>query len=86
MSSVTLGRWGHNLAVRLPSEIVRAVGLADGEQLEITAQDDEILIRRRIAPPTLDALFAGRDPAGWRELYAGAFDWGPDRGREIVEE
>lgn len=86
MSSVTIGRWGHNLAVRLPREIVRAAHLQDGEQVEIEAQDDAIVIRRVVPSPTLAELFRGRSAAEWRAAYAGAFDWGPDLGREIVEE
>ena len=34
----------------------------------------------------LEELFAGKSSREWREAYAGAFDWGPDVGREIVEE
>ena len=35
---------------------------------------------------TLAELFAGKTPAKWRAAYAGAFDWGPDIGREAVGE
>jgi len=31
-------------------------------------------------------LFHGKTPREWRALYADAFDWGPDLGREAVEE
>jgi hypothetical protein len=34
----------------------------------------------------LDKLFRGKTPAQWRAEYADAFDWGPDVGREAVEE
>ena len=33
-----------------------------------------------------DRLFRGKTPQEWRPAYAGAFDWGPDVGREAVEE
>ena len=44
--------------------------------------------RRPNAAPrfTLEKLFAGRSPENWRREYAGAYDWGPDVGREVVEE
>ena len=35
---------------------------------------------------TLRELFHGKTPEEWRAAYAGAFDWGPDLGREAVEE
>lgn len=49
MSQVIVGKWGRNLAIRVPSDVVRASGLSDGEQVEIEAQDGDIVIRRRAA-------------------------------------
>jgi hypothetical protein len=34
----------------------------------------------------LEELFHGKSPKEWRAAYAGALDWGPDVGREVVEE
>ena len=48
MAQVTIGKWGKNLAVRLPNEIARATGLSDGERVEIEANDSAIVIRRAI--------------------------------------
>jgi len=86
MSHITVGRWGKNLAIRLPAEIVRAVGLRDGEHVEIEAHDGDIVIRRTVPRFSLEELFQGKTPEDWRAAYAGAFDWGPDVGREVVEE
>jgi antitoxin MazE len=86
MSHITVGKWGKNLAVRLPGEIVSEAGLREGERVDIETRDGDIVIRR-IAPRfTLEELFAGKSPAEWRAEYADAYDWGPDVGREIVEE
>lgn len=49
MSHAIIGKWGKNLAVRVPMEIARAAGLADGEKVEIETQDGDILIRRHDA-------------------------------------
>lgn len=86
MTQITVGKWGKNLAVRVPGEIVRASGLRDGERVEIETQDGAIVIRRAAPQFTLEELFAGRSPEEWRALYRKAFDWGPDVGREIVAE
>lgn len=86
MSQVTVGKWGKNLAIRVPGEIAKSVGLRDGEHVEIEAEGGEIVIRRAIPHFTLKELFRGRSPAEWRAAYADAFDWGTDRGREAVEE
>ncbi|MGE0221928.1 MAG: AbrB/MazE/SpoVT family DNA-binding domain-containing protein [Acetobacteraceae bacterium] len=86
MTHVTIGRWGKNLALRIPTDIASEFGLSEGNRLEIEAMDDTILIRRPRPRYTAQDLFAGKRPEEWRALYAGAYDWGPDVGREIVEE
>ena len=85
MSHITVGRWGKNLAIRFPGEIANAAGIREGEQVEIDTRGDEIVIRRVVPHFTLAELFRGRSAAEWRADYAGAFDWGPDVGRETVE-
>jgi antitoxin MazE len=86
MPQVTIGKWGKNLAIRFPSEIVKAVGLTDGERVELEANDGNIVIRRPVPHFTLAELFEGKSPDEWRAAYRGAFEWGPDVGREVVEE
>jgi antitoxin MazE len=86
MVQVTVGRWGNNLAVRLPGEIVDAIKLQDGERVEIEAHDSGAVIRRARQRVSLEDLFRGRSPDEWRADYAGAYDWGPEVGREIIPE
>lgn len=86
MAQATVGKWGKNLAVRVPGEIARAARLSDGERVQIEARDGDIVIRRAVPRFTLEELFKGKSPKQWRAAYAGAFDWGADIGREIVEE
>ncbi|HEX4079416.1 MAG TPA: AbrB/MazE/SpoVT family DNA-binding domain-containing protein [Rhizomicrobium sp.] len=49
MTAVIVGRWGKNLAIRVPTEVARATGLADGEEVEVEMQDRDIVIHRRAA-------------------------------------
>jgi antitoxin MazE len=86
MSQVIVGNWGKNLAIRLPGEIVKAAGLSNGERVEIATHDGDIVIRRAVPHFTVEELFRGKSPRQWRGAYAGAFDWGPDVGREVIEE
>ena len=86
MTRITIGRWGKNLAVRFPGDIARAAGLTEGERVEIEARGSEIVLRRVIPHFTLEELFHNRSPEEWRADYAGAYDWGPDVGRERVDE
>jgi antitoxin MazE len=86
MTLATVGRWGKNLAVRFPNELAEELRLREGDRLEIEAAADQVVIRRAKPRYTVEDLFAGKSAAEWRALYAGAYDWGPDIGREIVEE
>jgi len=49
MSHSVVGKWGKNLAIRVPMEIARAAGLMDGEKVEVETQDGDIVVRRREA-------------------------------------
>lgn len=49
MSHSVVGKWGKNLAIRVPMEVARAAGLMDGEKVEVETQDGDILVRRREA-------------------------------------
>jgi antitoxin MazE len=46
MSHSVVGKWGKNLAIRVPMDVARACGLADGETVEIELQDGDLVIRR----------------------------------------
>jgi antitoxin MazE len=46
MSEVTVGRWGKNLAVRVPTEIANASGLREGERVQLETRDGDIVIKR----------------------------------------
>jgi antitoxin MazE len=85
MSQVIVGRWGKNLAIRVPNEIVDAIGLNDGDRVEFEPKDGELVIRRTVPRVSLKQLFDGRTSEEWRAEYAGTFDWGPELGREIVD-
>ena len=68
MSEVIVGKWGKNLAIRVPHEIARSLGLSDGESVEIEATDGDIVIRRGAAKAE-----ARRDAqAAAAEIIAGA--------------
>jgi antitoxin MazE len=86
MPDVIVGRWGKSLAVRLPGDVARRAGIGDGERVQIEAHDAEIVIRRAAPRFTLGELFRGKTPQQWRAAYAGAYEWGPDLGREAVKE
>ena len=86
MAEVVIGRWGKNLAIRLPAHVAKKAGLGDGERVEILSTDKEVIVRKLPARLTIDSMFSDKSPEEWRALYRGAFDWGEDQGRERIEE
>ena len=57
-------------------------GLHAGIRVELAAEGDRIVITPARSRYVLTELLEGVTPEAMRE----AFDWGPDRGREIVDE
>ncbi|GEM_PF-1494404 len=86
MTRVTVGRWGKNLALRFPNDIATLINLHEGDRVDVEVDADTVTIRRSRPTYTVDDLFAGKSPAEWRALFSDAYDWGPDQGREIIEE
>lgn len=78
---VILGKWGANVAVRLPRDIASRAGFASGTPVEVEARPGEVVIRAALPRYRLADLLEGMTPKGMRE----AFDWGPDKGREAVD-
>ncbi|MDX2142345.1 MAG: AbrB/MazE/SpoVT family DNA-binding domain-containing protein [Rhodospirillaceae bacterium] len=46
MTRVKVGKWGKNLAIRVPYDLADASGLSDGEQVEIEMKDGDLVVRR----------------------------------------
>ncbi len=61
MARATVGRWGKNLAIRVPFEVAKQAGLSNGERVEIEVQDGDIVIRRPVAEARSEALAAAEE-------------------------
>jgi antitoxin component of MazEF toxin-antitoxin module len=46
MATVTVGKWGKSLAVRVPAAVAETIGLAAGEIVEIEAIRGDLMIHR----------------------------------------
>lgn len=51
-----VAKWGSSLAVRLPADLVRALGLKEGDQIDLVKGDGTILVRRQ---PGADEVLQG---------------------------
>lgn len=69
MSEVTVGRWGKNLAVRIPVEVASATGVTDGERVHIESRDGEIVIRRAAAKAAAESLAAAEEIIAEADAY-----------------
>jgi antitoxin MazE len=78
---VQVARWGNSLGLRIPKDVVRRTGLRQGDRVDVEAKGDRIIISPARRRYVLADLLEGMTPEAMRQ----AFDWGPDRGREIVE-
>jgi antitoxin MazE len=61
MAHAILGRWGRNLALRLPLEVVKAAGLRSGERVEVEARGGDIVIRKMDTDRMADAHAAAEE-------------------------
>ncbi|MEY8827672.1 AbrB/MazE/SpoVT family DNA-binding domain-containing protein [Sedimentitalea sp. XS_ASV28] len=41
-----VAKWGNSLAVRLPVELVRELGLKEGDQIDLVKGDGAVVVRR----------------------------------------
>ena len=85
MTHAILGRWGKNLAVRLPNDVASQLRLREGERVEVVSSAGQIVIRKAKPRYTPEELFAGKTPGEWRTIYANAHEWGADAGQENLE-
>ena len=64
-----VAKWGNSLAVRLPADLVRELGLKEGDQIDLVKYDGIVKVRRHPRPQeVLEGLrrFRGRLPAAER--------------------
>ncbi|HVC53522.1 MAG TPA: AbrB/MazE/SpoVT family DNA-binding domain-containing protein [Stellaceae bacterium] len=78
---VQVTRWGNSLGLRIPKHIAAQVGLHEGSRVDIEAEGDRVVVSPARTRYVLADLLKGMTPEAMRE----AFDWGPEKGREVVE-
>lgn len=51
-----VAKWGNSLAVRLPADLVRELGLKEGDQINLIRDDGAVKVRRQ---PRAEEVLAG---------------------------
>jgi len=68
MTKAIVGKWGKSLAIRVPLDVARSVGLREGDLVEVDSVDGNIQVR-----PDIDLEAARRDArAAIAEIRAAA--------------
>ena len=78
---VVVARWGNSLGLRIPKDIAARAGMREGARVSVGSDGKRIVITPARPHYRLAELLRGITPEAMRD----AFDWGPDRGREIIE-
>lgn len=81
MPKAQLAKWGNSLAVRIPKAVAEQARLQEGDSIVIEALEGHIELRPAERIPTLEELVAQITPENRHKET----DWGPDRGKEVVE-
>jgi antitoxin MazE len=86
MTQAIVGKWGKSLAIRVPLDVARAVGLREGEPVEIEESDGELHVRRKAGK--IDAETRRRALAAIEEMRQEAhrFSLGGITIRELIDE
>ena len=77
---VQVSKWGNSLGLRLPKALAQQIGVGEGHKVTVTAEGDHLVVRAVAPQWALEDLLANVTP----EAMSAAFDWGDDKGREIV--
>ncbi|MCR5481805.1 MAG: AbrB/MazE/SpoVT family DNA-binding domain-containing protein [Clostridia bacterium] len=80
MRQVALKAWGNSQAIRIPKEIIELMHLKTSDVLDISIENDAIVLRKHFVHKTFEERMAA---------YGGTisvcdFDWGDPKGKEIL--
>lgn len=76
-----LTQWGNSKATRIPSHIIKQLGLKDNQPLTVTIQNHSIVLTPIKKQPTnIHELFADWQDDGQRDHE---LDWGKAEGEEL---
>lgn len=76
--SIQIARWGNSLGLRLPKAVANEAKIQEGDTVELSVVDGEIVVRSAQPTYTLRELLVKVTP----ENRHGETDWGPPQGRE----
>lgn len=61
MTEVTIKKWGNSLAIRLPKIALSKAGLTENDELNVSVDNDKIVLEAKPKVKSLEELFEGYD-------------------------
>ncbi len=80
MGQVALRAWGNSRAIRIPKEIIELMQLKTSDILDISVENDTIVLRKHFVHKTFEERMA----AYGETISVCDFDWGEPKGKEIL--
>jgi antitoxin MazE len=71
--------WGNSQALRIPREMLDALRIREGDEVELTVNDGRLTVQPVIPKLTLESLLAGITPENRHQ----EIDWGKPVGNEV---
>lgn len=76
--SIKIARWGNSLGIRIPKQIVEQAQLKEGDEIEISREENRLILTPQKKKYTLEELLDGMN----EEHLHSEVDWGEPMGRE----
>ncbi|MED3648670.1 AbrB/MazE/SpoVT family DNA-binding domain-containing protein [Halalkalibacterium halodurans] len=77
----TVQKWGNSLAIRIPNQFAKTLGIKNGSEIELQLLDEKMVVKPVKPKPTLDDLLAkAKDKTNPHLDY----DFGEPEGKELI--
>lgn len=76
--TIKIARWGNSLGIRIPKQIVDQAQLNEGDEIEISSEENKLILTPQKKKYTLEELLDGMSE---RHLHS-EVDWGEPVGQE----
>ncbi len=80
MLQAALRTWGNSQGIRIPKEILEQMHLQVSDVLEISVENDSIILKKQFRHKTFEERLAEYDG----KITVSDFDWGQPAGKELL--
>ena len=86
--TVTVSKWGNSSGIRIPTVVINALGISNGDELSYELIGDKVVLQKNKSTEQMFEEFYGKPFSEITETDIGPgeeMDWGEDVGGEIIE-